>query len=509
MSNAPAAETVRLLLVEDSPLDAELVLDELRDDGLALDFRVVEAEPDLVAALQDFRPQIVLSDLSLPAFSGHRALDLVLELAPTTPFIFVSGTIGEDTAVEAIKRGASDYVLKGNLTRLSSAVRAALRAAAERAARERAEQELVRAQRFESLALLASGLSHDLRNILQPALMAARMIEDEAPSDHMRKLGRLVHDCAERGLDMVASMLDFARGRRMHDERIDVATLFEALGLLLKGSLPRNVELKLDPGTEPLALAANPTELQQCLLNLSLNAIQAMPDGGKLELSAQRRELGDDFFAAGEDVRGGNYIHIAVSDTGVGMPPEVVGKLFTPFFTTKGDGTGLGLVSCSRIVKNYKGIIRVDSRPAAGTRFDIYLPVGAERGAAAVDIQGRGERVLLVDEEASSLALLRDALEAHGYMVAAAQGGAAALQEIRRSGLPDVAIVDADMNLMTGVRTLLALQEREYAGPVLLLSRDRRELEGDALPPLPRLRVLVKPVAIDALLKELRVSLEP
>ncbi len=168
-----AKAPLRILLVEDSELDAELILDELSQDGLVFTAQRVDDEVAFVAAINDFAPDLIVADLSMPDFSGYRALEIAHTKLARVPFIFVSGTMGEDAAVRALRGGATDYVLKHNLTRLASAVRRALGEVQERNARERIEQDLLRAQRYESLALLASGLSHDLRNVLQPISMGA------------------------------------------------------------------------------------------------------------------------------------------------------------------------------------------------------------------------------------------------------------------------------------------------------------------------------------------------
>ncbi|HEU4662583.1 MAG TPA: response regulator, partial [Dokdonella sp.] len=226
MANAPAQ--LRVLLVEDSELDAELVLDQLRDDGLEPEWLRVEDEPSFVDALASFSPGIVISDLSMPAFSGYRALELARAAAPRVPFLFVSGTMGEEAAVEALRRGATDYVLKDNLARLASAVRRALDEAEQKRARDAAEAELLRVQRYESLALLASGLSHDLRNVLQPIAMGVAMLHDD-PNEEIRKVGRLIGESTQRGLDIVASMLSFARGSRAAVHRIAIGSLVDGL----------------------------------------------------------------------------------------------------------------------------------------------------------------------------------------------------------------------------------------------------------------------------------------
>ena len=501
---------LRVLLVEDDPLDAELVMDELRNDGTAFDARVVDDDTSFREALASFVPDIVLSDVTMPGFSGFHALDILRAQSPHTPFIFVSGTIGEEAAIDALKRGATDYVLKGRLARLASAVKRARREADELLARDRAEQELLRAQRYESLALLAGGLSHDLRNILQPLLLTADAIA-EYDDASLRRHGELVGDCARRGLEMVASMLSFARGARVSVERVKLRALFEALAMLLRGSVPRGVELRFEPPSDDIVLEGNHTELQQCLLNLCLNALQAMPQGGTLTMAAEPAAVGPEFFVDGESPTPGAYLKLRIVDTGIGMSEEVRANLFRPFFTTKSDGTGLGLLSCRRIVDNHGGYLRILSEVAKGTTFELYLPLPkaeSSEGDVAEVPGGRGERVLIVVEKAGKLNMLYDTLSLAGYTATMAQSGTEALQKIEADGVPELLILDADMNLMTGVRTLAALLDLDYRGPVIMLVRPDQPLDREGLPPIERLRFVEKPVSQPLLLRSVREELD-
>jgi signal transduction histidine kinase len=501
---------LRVLIVEDDPLDAELVIDELRSDGNAFETRVVDDDTAFREALDTFVPDIVLSDVTMPGFSGFHALDILRARAPHTPFIFVSGTIGEEAAIEALKRGATDYVLKGRLARLASAVQRARREADETLARDRAEKELLRAQRYESLALLAGGLSHDLRNILQPLLLTADAIADYDDAS-LRRHGELVGDCARRGLEMVASMLSFARGARVSVERVKLRTLFESLAMLLRGSVPRGVSLRFEPPSDDIILEGNHTELQQCLLNLCLNALQAMPEGGTLTMAAEPAAVDETFFVDGESPTPGAYLKLCIADTGIGMSEEVRANLFRPFFTTKSDGTGLGLLSCRRIVDNHGGYLRIHSEVGKGTTFELYLPLPKAEsieGQVSEVPGGRGERVLIVVEKAGKLNMLYDTLSLAGYTATMAQSGTEALQKIEAEGVPELLILDADMNLMTGVRTLAALLDLDYRGPVIMLVRPDQPLDRDGLPPIERIRFVEKPVSQPLLLRSVREELD-
>ena len=504
-------EPVRILIVEDSEIDAELVLEELLLDGLCITAQRVEKESTFIEALERFAPDLIVADLSMPDFSGYRALEIVREFKLHVPFIFVSGKMGEEAAIEALRGGATDYVLKPNLARLPSAVRRALTEFADRAARERAEEDLIRVQRYESLALLASGLSHDLRNVLQPISMGASMLADD-PRDEVRKAARLILDCTQRGLEIVASMLSFARGSHAATERVKVSALLEALIMLLRGSIPDTVKLNVELADNAIEVDGNYTELQQCLLNLCLNALQAMPEGGDLGVEVILADIDHSFFSAGEIRAPGRYLKIEIKDTGTGMSDEVRSKLFKPFFTTKESGTGLGLLSCRRIVTNHKGFIRVASTVGSGTTFTLYLPLHDAQKHESLSHSlpvGHGEVVLIVIEEASTLSLLRDTIGSHGYEVLTAQSGAAALQAMEAHGPPAIVVMEGDMNLMTGVRTATMLIEHTFRGPVVMIAKSG-SVDRNELPPLQRIRLVEKPVnpaeLLGVLAEELRIA---
>ena len=507
----PTLPTIRVLQVEDSALDAELVLNQLDEDGITYEVQLVDDAPRFVAALEEFKPNIVLSDLSMPGFSGQHALELLRQRDEDTPFIFISATLGEEAAIEALRNGATDYILKQNPARLASAVRRALSEADARRASRRAEAELIRAQRFESLAMLAGGLSHDLRNLLQPLLLAGDSLQDYQDDPRLARLGKLVRDCGKRGLDMVQSMLSFARGARRAEE-VRLGGLLNALDLLLQGSVPRSVTMEVAIEDPELSFEGNHTELQQCLLNLCLNAIQAMPNGGSLRIETGQVNLPADFFLPEEQPRHGSYLRMSVIDSGAGMSEAVLERLFEPFFTTKETGTGLGLLSCKRIISTHGGVMRVNSTPGTGTRFDLYIPLeelaaDVEFSASKDSLEGSAERVLVAVEEAGQLSLMVDTLDAYGYEAHASQSGTAALQWIEAYGLPDLVVLDADMNVFTGVRTLAALTEHGYNGAVILLGRPEAPPDLHELPPFEHLYVMNKPITTPVLLRTLRKAL--
>ena len=480
---------VRILLVEDSPEDAELLSDQLLEAGLQASFERVDNEVEMRRVLADWAPDIVLSDLSMPGFSGYQALQILREVHPRVPFIFVSGTMGEETAVEALHKGANDYIIKHQPARLPSAAARAIREARSDVERQRVEDELMRAQRLESLALLAAGLSHDLRNILQPLLIVPDLIRDRSEDPKIIRLADVIAECGRRGHEMVESMLSFVRGSRQPSERIVLQRLFQAVGMLLKSSLPRNVELHLEVADDRMAIEANYTELQQVLLNLALNAIQAMPEGGRLTLVAERGD-GD----------AGGQVRIRVSDEGLGMDQATLDRLFSPFFTTKANGTGLGLVSCHRIIDSIGGQIKVNSVLGEGTCFDLLLPLHEttdaddDEGLPLVR-PGRGERLLVVDDEATRLSLLGNALSSQGYRMRLASDGAVAMRHLQEAGLPDVVLVDSGIPLLSASQLLAEMQAMGYRGPAIVLEDSHAPVFADGQAPAGiSVHVLPKPL---------------
>ncbi|MFT4196628.1 MAG: response regulator [Pseudoxanthomonas sp.] len=487
---------VRILLVEDSARDAELTCEQLRGAGLEVEFLRVESAPELARALAGFAPDLVLSDLSMPGFSGQQALRMVRERDPPVPFIFLSGTMGEETAVQALRDGAVDYVLKDNPARLPAAVARAIREARAERERERVEHELLRSQRLDSLAMLAAGLSHDLRNILQPLLIVPDLLAMHSDDPKIRKLGEVIAESGRRGHEMAESMLSFVRGARKPRERVSLDALFQATQVLLQGSLPKNVRLKVEPPAPALAIDANYTELQQALVNLCLNAIQAMPDGGELRLSAR---------AVGSE---GELVGLRVADQGIGMDPATRSQLFTPFFTTKASGSGLGLMSCMRIARQYGGTIEVESAPGAGSTFELRLPLASEALVDPANVPtGRGQHILLVDSDSTRRVLLCNALEGHGYAPTIAADGAYALRVSVQEGLPELLLVDADIILLPVAELLVALHARGYRGPVVVLQDPAQPFARAGLPADLSIHTLDKPVEVLALFRAVAVAL--
>jgi PAS domain S-box-containing protein len=332
--------------------------------------------------------------------------------------------------------------------------------------RKQLEQQYLRAQRLESLGRLAGGIAHDLNNVLTPIMMSIGMLqEDEQDAERLEVLAT-IEASASRGAKMIKQVLSFARGFEGRRVEVQVCPLIRELVKIAGETFPRNITIEEQVSADLWTIQADPTQLHQVLLNLCLNARDAMPSGGRLTISAENLLLDDQYAAMNVDARVGPYLAIRVEDTGTGIPKDIIDRIFEPFFTTKelGKGTGWGLPTTMAIVKGHRGFIHVDSAVGVGTRFRLYLPARTTPAAPGVPKveptlrRGNGETILVVDDEPSILTIAKRTLEAFGYRVMLASSGAeaVALYEPHRA---DVAVVITDMIMpgMDGAATIQAL----------------------------------------------------
>jgi PAS domain S-box-containing protein len=573
-------EHVRILHVEDSDRDAELVREVLLAEGLNCEIVRVETREQYIAALETGQFDLIVCDYTLPSFEGGEALEIAAERWSHIPFLFFSGTIGEEKAVETLKKGAAEYVLKDNLARLPSAVRRALSEARERAERRKAEEALraseqrtralmenakdailvtniqgivvevnrageelfgrhrvefagchffdlliaderekarlrfeailaggapggqetiamtadgravpieisgslveiggerlmlaiVRdvserkqleeqfrqAQKMEAVGRLAGGVAHDFNNLLTVILGYSDVVNNQLPAEHpLRQEIEQIRKAGERAAALTQQLLAFSRTQVLLPQLIDVREVVTDIHKMLRRVIGEDVDLSMVCDRETGRIKADPGQLEQVLMNLAVNARDAMPGGGKLTIETRNAAFGEADAREHVTAQPGSYVMIAVSDTGAGMDAETKTHIFEPFFTTKekGKGTGLGLATVYGIVKQSGGFIRVSSEPGHGTAFAIYLPrveeeLDSHRGPLPPAIgSARGtETILLLEEEEGLRRLARDVLENHGYMVIETPGWQSALElATQHPGPIDLVLADAVM----------------------------------------------------------------
>ncbi|MBI3848736.1 MAG: CHASE2 domain-containing protein [Verrucomicrobia bacterium] len=341
------------------------------------------------------------------------------------------------------------------------------------------EAQFLRTQRMNTIGTLAGGMAHDLNNALAPILMGAQLLRRQAADEESRRLLAMIESSTHRGADMVRQVLLFARGRGGEFQRLELGALVKELEKMVRETFPKNITVETFLPRDLWPVRGNPTQLHQVLLNLCVNARDAMPAGGKLSFVADNVDLAEAEAAAIPDGQPGKFVSLLVSDTGTGIPPEVRAKMFEPFFTTKGEGrgTGIGLSTVMRIVKSHGGFLRVESEPGQGTSFEVLLPRAVETATTEIAAptvglaRGQGELILVADDEQAICELLTAELTSCGYRVLAASNGEEAVRLFQKHA-SDVRllITDCAMPVMDGLQTIRALREKWPDLPVILAS---------------------------------------
>jgi signal transduction histidine kinase len=466
---------LRALIVEDRAADADLILRELKRGGFVTTHERVETAEALRAALDGQPWDIVLSDYYLPTFDAPGALAVLQASGRDLPFIVVSGSVGEDTAVAAMRAGATDYIMKDRLQRLPPAITKALAEAAVRRERQQLQQDLARAQKLEAIGRLAGGVAHDFNNVLTAILGSAELLMmDTPPGEHAREEVEIIRDAAVRAQDLIRQLLAFSARQVLQPVVLDLNDLITELGRMLRRLIGEDLTLDTELADDLGPVRADPGQVEQVLVNLAVNARDAMPDGGRLLIRTGNVDVND-----GADLPAGPYALIEVTDTGTGMDAATLARVFEPFFTTKerGKGTGLGLASVYGIVRQSGGHIAVASTPGAGTTFRIYLPrvdapVDTARAPRVVSVPAPGiETVLVAEDEQMVRVLIRKVLEQAGYTVLLASGGAEALQLAERHPASiQLLVTDVVMPGMSGRELARRLLELRPETKVLYLS---------------------------------------
>jgi hypothetical protein len=614
----------------------------LRDGGLAVSTDRVLTVAGLETALRGGTFDLILSDHAVPGFDVLEALELVGRLAPDVPFVLVSGTIGEERAVAAIKAGAYDYVPKGGLKRLPSVVERALRETSERRARAAAEEaarrstEQLRAlhdaspvgivtldgsgqvitwnhaaervfgrsvaahaplpldaaaaaaferllqrtlqgdwaadveietarsptgkavlscstaplrdaagevsglvavfadvtrrreleqhfhltQRLESLGRLAGGIAHDFNNLMTAILGTSELLIQDLGNDRGGEEAKEIREAAQRAAALTKQLLAFSRRQMLQPELLDLSAMVRNLEKMLRRLLGEHIELRTRLAPDVGAVRADPGQIEQVIVNLAINARDAMPQGGVLTIATANAHLVEAPSGEQPTVRPGDYVMLVVADSGVGMDAVTKARIFEPFFTTKerGHGTGLGLATVYGVVKQSGGYIWVTSAPQEGATFRTYLPrvagvaTGPLRPSERLDDErptAGTETVLVVEDEEPVRTLTRRVLSAKGYTVLTAASGGEALALVDgRTSVIDALVTDVVMPGMGGRLLAERLRTQCPGLKVLFVSgytEDDIKQHGTLDPGTP---FLAKPFTPDALLRKIRDVLD-
>lgn len=453
---------LRLLLLEDNVLDAELTLAELESAGFDFTWTRVENETDYRSELARCCPDLILADYSLPAFDGATALDIARESCPQVPFIFVSGALGEELAIETLKRGATDYVLKQRLQRLGPSVHRALREAEDRLARTRLEDQL--RQRANELAEAArrkdeflAMLAHELRNPLAPIFNALHVM---AQATHDPEAAEKCRQMVERQTRHMARLLDdlldisrITRGKiLLRRDTLDFAELVRDTTEDHRSAIQQTgLSLVMQIPLDPIWVFGDATRLAQVVGNLLNNAIKFTPNGGQITVSV-------DCDLKGESAR------LTVKDTGVGIAPEALEEIFEPF-TQEGraqptsGGLGLGLALVQGLIALHGGTVRASSAgPNQGTEITLQIPLSPiphPAQSAVPDFSNEAApvpsslRVLVIDDNTDAADTLGEVLSLSGHHVEVAYTGPSGLEAARKI-IPQVVLCDLGLPGMNG-----------------------------------------------------------
>jgi len=447
-------------MVEDNARDAELICHLLMRQLPDCEFTVTGDRDRFIEALA--KADLVTVDYSLPSFGGDEALAIVRERAPHVPAIVVSGSVGEEKVAECFRMGAVDFLNKDRLARLPEAVMGAIE-------NRRTKMTLIKAQRTQNIGSLASGIAHDLNNCLSGPMIAVGMVMEDLPPEKQEILKK-----GQVGLikaaELVRQIMNYLRGSNGGFQPVDLKRQIERVVEMLRQRLPKNIQIYTTMEDLPFEVAGNATQIFQVILNLVVNAMEAMPGGGSVNVTLNSQPV-DHYkpMSALESVTG-KFAQICVTDTGMGIAPEIISKIFEPFFTTKppDKGTGLGLSTVLSIVEAHSGFIDVTSAMGLGTTFTVLLPFAPETHEAPKEKPaGKRETILLVDDELTLLELASRLLEDY-YDVLTAENGAEALK-VYSDNREKVKVVVSDWSMPVMDGPLMVEKMREINSKVRVI----------------------------------------
>src|ERR1035438_5606720 len=506
-----------VLMVEDSDEDTELVIRELRAGGYDVNFERVDTPQAMSATLENRDWDVVICDFSIPHFGCAGALRLLRARNLDTPFIYVSGTIGEETAVAALKDGAHDYVMKGSLKRLLPAIQRELKEAEQRRGKAQLERRARQQEHFEAIGRLAGGIAHDFNNIIGAILGWAELGEEEAQNGSgLQDRFKEIRNQAERAAGLTTQLLAFARRQVLQPVKLDINKSILEMRTFLKSGMGGHIEFKsiLAPNLD--VIQGDASQVGQVIMNLCINAKDAMPGGGRLIIETDNVEIDEEFCHRKSYGRPGRYVMLVISDTGIGMDAETVDRLFEPFFTTKdpGKGTGLGLATVYGIVKQHDGFVNVYSEVGKGTTFRVYFPssTGRERqhlpDITTISVTG-SETILVADDHEGIREVANAILKSYGYTTILAADGQEALRLFRQDPTKiDLVILDVAMPGLSGTEAFTQMSAIRPVLPVVFTSGHTSESASLNSKIAAGAVFLQKPYALKALSRIVRRTLD-
>ncbi len=429
-----------LLLLEDSRDDVDLIKFQLRETAL---IDAVDDRESFEAALQSKAYDAVLVDYAVPKLPGPAAIKLSRELSPLTPIIVVSGSITEEQAIAAIKTGAGHFVHKRRLVWLSDTVQNAIDGA-------KATARSIRSQRIENIGSFTAGVTHDLNNLLFHIVCAHELVSRSSNAENQRILSRAT-ETANRAIRLVRHLTMFARGTDSPEkEPVNMVALVQAIAVVAQETFPRNIKVDVQSSGVVPEILANETQVHQVLLNLVINAKDSLLNQqGTIKLAVDRVMLKDFHVSTHPLPISGEFVRVSVQDNNGGIPDDVLPHIFESFYTTKPDGSGIGLSTVRSILLGHGGYIDVVSVPRAGSTFTVLFPVNSAKprlGTPADFTPGNDELILVVDDELAILEVIRQILESFNYRVLAAGSGSQALT-IYKEHHAEIAVVITDFQM--------------------------------------------------------------
>ena len=465
------SERVKVLLVDDDEEDylaTRGLLSECGNGRFDLDW--VATYNDALEAISRNEHNVYLIDYYLGERNGLELLRDVLTLGCRAPIILLTGQGDQAVDIEAMKAGAADYLAKSqiNASLLERSIRYSIERSRVEEARITLEQQLRHSQKMEAIWQLAGGIAHDFNNLLTAILAYTQLGEAMTPSESgIRVHFQEIKKAAQRAADLTRQLLAFSRHQNTEQTMLNLNELILNTHKILRRLIGTDIELVTVAAPDLGHVRADPGQIEQVLINLAINARDAMPRGGKLAIETHNASYQEDQALRHSEVAPGEYVALIARDNGIGMTKEVAARVFEPFFTTKeqGKGTGLGLSTCYGIVKQNGGHITVWSEPGTGTAFTIYLPRATDQAAIGPhpghsDLVPRGgEMVLVVEDEETVRSLAARILRQQGYTVLEAENGGEALKAVEEFADRDI---DLDLLLTDMVMPLMGGRELAY-----------------------------------------------